>query len=148
MHSIFYILIGLAILGITLKIDQVTDYKLWRDNNPDNPIRHLRGGWLRLIGCVPACIVAWWLPFHNVWIFLAGSVSFALLYWNLFDGFFNNKRRFHWEYNGTDDPDDARTDNFLQQFSESTALKIKVGAFLISLGILITVFYLTDTKFH
>lgn len=48
-------------------------------------------------------------------------------YWTLFDGFYNILRNKNWWYTGTDDEDDAKTDDFLQQLSLTQHILLKIG---------------------
>lgn len=60
----------------------------------------------------------------------AVDVSFmlAMWFWFLFDGLFNVFRGQNWWWLGTDDPDDANTDNFLQNLLPWQCKAIKIGS--------------------
>ena len=113
----------------TLTIDLVTDYKIWLNNH--KTIDHDRGTWLRAIGLVPAIIlftlsVGWSFPY---WL-IASLISFLVVgfnYWNLFDGIFNLLRGYSWLFTGSDDPDDSKSDNFLQSISLTEHILLKLG---------------------
>jgi len=86
-----WLVAGLAILFVTIKIDQVTDYKIWlQRNNITKRISHgFKAMMLRGIGFVPACYCSWWIPFHNLWILTAGIIFYLFLFLMCFNGFFN-----------------------------------------------------------
>ena len=113
---------------LTLAIDLFTDYKRWLNTRA---IDHNRGTWLRAIGLIPCIIlltlsIGWSFP----WWLISGLISFLVVgfnYWNLFDGIFNVLRGYGWFFAGSDDPDDARSDDFLQALSLTEGILIKVG---------------------
>ena len=53
-------------------------------------------------------------------------------YWLLFDGIYNRIRGFNWWFTGSNDRDDAGTDNFLQSIPLWLHVTIKVAGALAS----------------
>ena len=109
---------------IVLYIDVKTDYKRLQTNT----INHKRGFILRSLGLLPSffCLL---LPV-NEHIILKSLTIIGLLgsfYWELFDGFFNLKRGYKWRFNGSDDKDDAVSDNILQKISPLEQAFLKIG---------------------
>lgn len=102
-----------------LLIDLFTDYQLWKHKKP---INHTRGSLLRLIGLAPCVIL----------LRLSSTPLIFFLYWTLFDGLFNIIRKQPFWSTGTNDPDDALTDNFLQQLSLKQHMIVKLGGIAIS----------------
>ncbi len=143
-----FVLAGLGILFITIKVDQVTDYKIWLLRATGKRISHgLNAMLLRSIGFFPACYVSWWLPFHNWWVLIAGGIFFGFLYLMCFNGFFNNKRYMNWWNLGTSDPTekDDKTGEFLKMFSPVMQKVIVLGGNIASLIHLIIAIYITKT---
>lgn len=62
---------------------------------------------------------------------LVSTALVAFVWWTGFDGWFNNIRRFNWWYNGTDDPEDAKTDDILQGMELWQHIALKLGGTLI-----------------
>lgn len=114
------ILLGILLFIVTLVYDLYTDLKLWKE---DKPIDHIRGSILRAIGLIPAILLIGWPSFLFV----------LALYWLLFDGLFNLKRNFGWWFTGSDDEDDAKTDDLLQKLKVNQQKALKFGLILIGL---------------
>lgn len=105
----------------TLTIDLVIDIRKWK--REDYKVNH-RKKWIRGFGLVPAAILLSW---QNWWLLLLSPGLILFLYWLIFDGLYNILRRFGWWYLGSDDPDDAETDNFLQRLPLWAHVTIKLG---------------------
>lgn len=122
------IFLAIILFIATLAIDVITDYRRWLNSRS---IDHNRGVWLRAIGLIPCIIlltlsIGWAFP----WWLISGLISFLVVgfnYWNIFDGIFNVLRGYGWFFAGSDDPDDARSDDFLQALSLTEGILIKVG---------------------
>lgn len=114
------VILGIVIFLCTFIIDLYTDFNLWKENKPVN---HKRGAILRLLGLIPA----------NILIGLAAIPLLGSLYWFLFDGFYNVLRGFNWWFTGSNDVDDAKTDDFLQRLKPWQHQAIKIGAIILSL---------------
>lgn len=66
--------------------------------------------------------------------FFASAAIVCSLFWPLFNGFFNNIRKFNWFYKGTVDKDEAKTDNFLR--NKSVTFIVIVQSLLIIISFL------------
>lgn len=55
----------------------------------------------------------------------SGMVAFFM--WNMFDGIYNKLRGYNWWFTGSNDGDDAKTDNFLQSLSPLMQKVVKIG---------------------
>ena len=122
------ILIAIILFIGTLIIDLVTDYRLLLNNRS---IDHDRGTWLRAIGLIPAIILLtiatkFIFPYWIISIAISGGVI-CFNYWNLFDGFLNLLRSEKWFWTGSDDEDDAKSDNFVQGLKRWEHVAIKIG---------------------
>lgn len=122
------ILLAIVWFVIVLYVDIKTDYKRLQTNT----INHKRGLILRCIGLLPSflCLL---LPV-NQHIILKSLFTVGLLgslYWELFDGLFNLKRGYKWRFNGSDDKDDAVSDNILQKISPIEQAFLKIGLIII-----------------
>lgn len=58
--------------------------------------------------------------------FIASGPMMAFFIWFFFDGLYNKFRGYDWWFTGSDDPDDAKTDDFLQKLSLWQHVAIKV----------------------
>lgn len=128
MISIAIILV-LAVLAIKLGYD----YKLWKK---ELPVDHKKEWKLMAVGCIPSIVL---LSFgvhgfsKDAFLSLPFSASaIAFFIWLMFDGIYNKIRNLDWWYTGTDDPDDASTDNFLQKLKLWQHIAIKVGGLILS----------------
>lgn len=137
MNPFYSILIGLAIFALTLFLDVRSDFKLWLKGIG---VKHFRGALIRLIGLIPAMFFIGWLPFHHSWILVAVCSFFFFAYWTLFDGLYSNKRRRNWWDTGSNDPDDAQTDNFLQKLSLTKIKLVKIGGMAVSAAIFLILY--------
>lgn len=113
---------------IVMHIDVNSDYKRIKSN----AINHNRGTWLRILGLIPSfgCL---YFPLSSltllhilVKIAIVSGVLFSY-YWEFFDGWLNSKRGYSWRWNGSDDEGDAKTDNFLQNYTPIQQAFIKWG---------------------
>jgi len=115
---------------VVMHIDVHTDYKRIETVN------HNRGTWLRVVGLIPSfgCL---YFPLSSltllhilVKIAIVSGVLFSY-YWEFFDGWLNLKRGYSWRWNGSDDPSDAKTDNFLQNYTPRQQMYIKWGLIIV-----------------
>jgi hypothetical protein len=128
-----YLLICIAIAQVwgIMNYDVKSDYKKWKESIG---INHSNEGWIRAVALsVPVTVLVLSLCWYNFFWYAipvcAGLV--AWYYWTIFDGRYNNKRRFNWWFTGSDDDGDARTDNFLQRLTKWQAIAIKIGGCLL-----------------
>lgn len=112
------LLLGFILFVGTLVYDLKTDLALWKEGKP---INHKRGLILRLLGLIPAILLIGWPSFLFV----------GFLYWFLFDGYFNTERNFDWWFTGSDDKDDAKTDDFLQKLTLRQHKLVKIGGIIL-----------------
>jgi hypothetical protein len=112
--------------SVVMYIDIQTDYKRIETNT----IKHGRGLILRSLGLLPSfgCL---YFPLESLvipFLIVKAIVIIGLLgsvYWEFFDGLLNKKRNKPWRYNGSDDPNDASTDNFLQSLTPKQQRNLK-----------------------
>lgn len=116
-------LIFLAVLAW----DLITDYRKWLRGKP---VRHAWEGFVRVLLLTPAIIL---LCQPNPWLFAVVPFLFLFWYWLLFDGLYNVLRGFNWWFTGSDDPDDAESDNCLQRLTLSQHIALKVGGCVVTL---------------
>jgi hypothetical protein len=116
--------IAVDLFLIVLYIDLTTDYQKWKNNISVN---HLIGAIIRLLGLLPAILITPW----TFWPLMGFS------YWFLFDGIYNKLRRFDWWFTGSNDKDDALTDNLLQRMSIEQQIYLKGGGILISIAVFV-----------
>lgn len=115
---------GVGIFFLTLAIHLAYDLKK-RVN-----INHKIESRFRLIGLIPATIL---ISIPISWSAVAVPLIVMSVYWFLFDGLFNIFRKYNWWFTGTNDPDDAATDNFLQKLTLTQHCLVKIGAIILSL---------------
>ncbi len=124
MTTLTSILCAIGCFLIVLLWDLFTDYKKWIN---ERSINHDKEGWIRGLFLIPAigflCVPLW----ADWWFFFIPVAVVTSVYWMLFDGFYGILRKEGFWFTGTDDWDDARSDNFLQSLSLSEHILIKVG---------------------
>lgn len=115
-------------------IDVQTDYKRLSSNT----INHNRGAWLRIAGLIPSICLLYFplqsdsLLYTTIKLLASVGILFSV-YWEFFDGWLNKKRGYSWRFNGSDDSNDASSDNFLQKYTPKQQAVIKWGLILIFL---------------
>ena len=120
------LILGILTFVVVLYLDVKSDYK----RIPTGDISHGRGQVIRMLALLPSFIF-FMLPvddevIHVVIIkMLITAAMMAAWWWEFFDGWLNLKRGYSWRFNGSDDEDDAKTDNFLQQFTPLEQMAIK-----------------------
>lgn len=105
--------------------DLATDYRKWLNRIPVN---HTLEGVVRAVLLIPSLVFfliyrdpfTWWLVPVTV-------VMVQFWYWLLFDGIYNRLRGYSWWFTGSNDPDDARTDDFLQAIPQWLQIVIKLA---------------------
>jgi len=111
------------------------DVTRWYHNKP---ILHKREWLFKAYTCVPSIII---LGFdHHTWHWYLAAIATLMLaawWWLLFDGFYNIRRvvggkRVPWFFTGTNDPDDAVADNFLQGLKTWQHISLKIGLILLT----------------
>lgn len=109
------IIIATILLFIVLAAKVFGDVRLWMKERKIDHRKEKWRWWLLVLGCSPS-VALFTLASEFYW-YLALPLSAgmcSLFMWLMFDGFYNIARRENWWYTGTDDPEDAATDNFLQ----------------------------------
>jgi hypothetical protein len=125
---ILVLAISLVVLIITVKL--LYDYGQWKKENYN--INHTKEWWIVAACSLPSVIMftyksalVWWLALP----LSAAMVAFFI--WLVFDGIYNLIRLKNWWYTGTNDADDAATDNFLQRISLWQHKLLKIGGVII-----------------
>lgn len=122
------VLIGILCFIIVLYFDIQSDYKRLNSNT----IQHKRGAFVRALVLLPS-FGCFYFPLENLqwWYILLKIVvvgcMMAAWWWEFFDGLLNLKRKESWRFNGSDDPNDAKTDNLLQGLSGPQQALLKWG---------------------
>lgn len=133
---IWLILIAAGWFFLIMYLDLSADLEKWEN---DVPVEHSKEAGFRI-----ALLTVSWLLFaipvsFSLWGMIATTAAMFFWYWTLFDGLYNICRGFEWFFAGSDDPDDAGTDNFLQWVGPTWHRIIKVGGILLStIGYLLT----------
>ena len=109
------------------------DYKTWRSKQP---VKHGKS-WRLLAFLLLPPIICLAIPI-TLWGVIITAPFFACWWWILFDGWFNNKRRFNWWHTGSNDAFDAKTDDFLQKLKpwQRKALKMFLPALFTALYVI------------
>lgn len=120
------IILGILTFIVVMYFDVQTDYKRLKTNTID----HRRGAWIRAMALLPS-FGCFYFPLDSlsIWhillkILIVGGMM-ASWWWEFFDGWLNIKSGKEWRYTGSDDEDDAKTDNILQKLTyiEQAVLK-------------------------
>jgi len=116
------LIIAIILPIIVLALKLVLNYRLWLKHKP---VKHSKEWVIMATGCCPAIVI---LAMQGTW-YLTGpmaAAAIAFFIWLFFDGIYNKLRGFNWWFTGSDDADDAKTDNFLQRLSLWQHILIKV----------------------
>lgn len=91
----------------------------------------------RSIGMIPSfCLL--YFPVDSISVahiflkFITVSFMLAFWWWEFFDGLLNYARNKPWRFNGSDDPDDAKTDDILQGMTPGEQGMLKWGLIIFS----------------
>lgn len=113
-----------------LKWDVRTDLKKWKERKP---IEHTPEFIIRLLLLSPSIIgLSYLLPVPWVWAIAISGFLEGSWYFMFFDGLYNIKRKKNWWFTGSDDPDDAKTDNFLQTLTLAQHKVLKFSLIAVS----------------
>lgn len=117
------LLIPIILFLSVLIWDILTDYNKWKKNIP---VKHKKEFWIRFYLLLPSIILftafhpfIWWIGLILV------SIMEGFTFMLLFDGFYNRLRGDNFWFTGSDDEDDASTDNFLQRLSKVQLILFK-----------------------
>ena len=126
------IILGILSFVVVMYLDVQSDYK----RIGTGTIKHKRGMWIRALALFPT-FGCFYFPLESttIWFIFAKMVVVAGLlmfgWWEFFDGWLNTKRRYSWRYNGSDDEEDAKTDDILQKYTSKQQMLIKWGLIII-----------------
>jgi hypothetical protein len=117
--------------------DIVSDYKKWLK---ERSVNHSKEWWIRVLALLPCIAILCWPKLIDIasasllmavcfWLISIASSALivAVYFWLLFDGLYNVIRGYNWWYTGTDDVDDAKTDNLLQRLTLWQHILLKIG---------------------
>lgn len=137
------IALGLVALYLVIRWDVKADLKKLEQNIP---VKHTKEAWERVKYLIPSflCLILtlkinwdWWLVAK-----IASTIALMMsLYWEFFDGLYNLGRNKKWTYTGSNDSDDAKSDNFLQQLTVTQQIIIKIGFIAVSLTAYLSMFF-------
>lgn len=104
--------------------DVVTDYQKWLKQRV---VQHSKDAWLRILLLLPS-IVCFIIahPVNEWWVMAVVLSMTGFVFWFLFDGFYNILRGENWWFTGSNDADDAHTDDFLQSIPHWAHIGIKL----------------------
>lgn len=138
------VLLGIIWFFVILKWDVDKDYKKWVLLNSTGDkkylVNHFKDGIIRCLLLIPSTLLLV-LPTYDLIIlqiiikYLVVIALQAFVWWEFFDGWYNKKRGYSWRFTGTNDKDDALSDNFLQEF---TPFEIGLGKWTLIMIFLIS----------
>jgi Trk-type K+ transport system membrane component len=118
---------GFILLAAAIVFNVWYDLRIWfkEKRRP-----HKKGWRLKAVTSMPALCILFWVSEYK-WYYAAGFSIFMAMSWFLlnFDGFYNAFRGFGFFYRGTNDIDDAKTDNFFQSIPMWLGILIKLILF-------------------
>lgn len=126
----FIIPVCVLLFYLVLRWDINDDFKKWLANKGVN---HKREFFLRIALLVP-CVVGFTYVNPLPWYygFIISGLMVGSAFCLLFDGLFNNKRRFNFWFNGSKGPHDrSRFDDFWHNMPDWKEATIKIGASLV-----------------
>jgi hypothetical protein len=145
------ILIPIILFLIPLCLKLKDNFEKWKINVP---VKHTEEIIPVVLAEVPAGVFFFVLA-DNTWSLVAATGMMMFWFWFLFDGFYNLMRRWWrkkqgmlyshltWWYTGTNDKDDAKSDNFLQSIKLWQHVFIKIGG-IVLFTILYIILYETN----
>lgn len=151
------ILIAIVLFFLPFAVKLLDNFDKWKR---DIPVKHTEQ-WKWVAGAeiglsAPFFVSAQYHEHMNIWVLiLLVIVVFGMMgswFWFLFDGFYNLCRRWYsikkkrpfrhytWWYTGTNDNDDAVTDNFLQRLKLWQHIAVKFGLIILFTALYIFLF--------
>jgi hypothetical protein len=115
------IVVATILFAAVLCWDLITDYGKWLT---ERKVLHPKEWWVRVALLLPSIILYGWPRLLSM---AAAALMVAVYFWLLFDGLYNAIRGYNWWYTGTDDADDAKTDDLLQRLTLSQHILLKLG---------------------
>jgi len=132
-----FVAVILFLIPVSLKLKD--NFEKWKI---DASVNHRNEFINVVLAEIPASIF-FVLHCQNWWSLIVVLLMMAFWFWFLFDGFYNLIRRrwrkqcnqtyehLTWWYTGTDDQDDAKSDNFLQKLKPWQHKTIKIGGIVL-----------------
>lgn len=118
------LLIAILLFLLVLRHDIRTDYRKWLKGLP---VLHTNDALYRTLLMLPAFVFFLLAHGKGDWRLMVSIICMLFFtYWLLFDGLYNKVRGYGWWFTGSDDPDDAATDNFLQNIPHWLHVTIKL----------------------
>ena len=118
-------LAAIILFFAVLAWDVISDYQKWLKGRG---VIHGKEAWIRCVMLIPAIVLFTVAHPGNSWWHLAYTLVMCFfVFWTIFDGAYNVLRGFNWWFTGSNDPDDADTDNFLQSIPLWLHILIKLG---------------------
>jgi hypothetical protein len=101
------------------------NYHNWLHNKP---VKHTKE-WVIMALCSVPSVYGFTQASALPWYFAApiSALMVAWFIWLMFDGLYNILREYNWWFTGSDDADDAATDNFIQQLDLWQHVVVKIG---------------------
>jgi len=122
------ILIAIAIPVIVLVWKLYTNFQKWKKHIEP---KHFKEWCIMAIACAPSILIfGHMLSLKWYYSYTIPAVFLCFFLWIFFDGLYNKMRNYGWWFTGSDDPEDAKTDNFLQSIPLWLHITIKLIGFL------------------
>ena len=134
------IIAAIVLFTIPLIIKLFIDFNKWNKNQPVNHKKE----WIIIAICeIPSGLLFLYpmLPifegdyfktaFEYFYKILLIGLMVGFWFWFLFDGLYNIKRNFNWWFTGSEDADDATSDNFLQSLKKWQQIVFKIGTIIL-----------------
>jgi hypothetical protein len=121
------ITVAIILFLLTLGVDLFIDLRKYKKE--DYKVNHKKK-WIRIFTLFPGAIL---LGQPNVVLIVITYIGMLFYYWFLFDGLYNicRMKGFSWWFTGSNDPDDAYSDDFLQTLKPWQHKAIKIGGIVI-----------------
>ena len=120
---------GISLTLILLFAKLIIDFNQREDGKLIN--HKLEWRVLALLSCFPIYFFTIASSFYFFVVVPVAGGMIAFFIWIFFDGLYNLSRGYNWWFTGTDDPDDAAMDNFLQKLTLNQHKSIKIFGFLL-----------------
>jgi len=123
------LLYGIISFILILSVKLFYDYWLWKRGKPVNHPKE--AGIFIALMTVPIYLFATELPWHWWLRLLYSCLMIFIVFWTLFDGFFNLIRREPWNFTGSVDRDDAKLDILQRKYTWIWVAKIFLATSMI-----------------
>jgi hypothetical protein len=118
-----FIILAILSFAAVLYWDVKSDFNKWKKGLP---VKHKKEMLIRCLLLTPTTLFLTLANFSLINIPLAILMQGAW-WWELFDGFYNKIRGFSWRFNGSEDDDEADTDELLRQLKPQEQAILKWG---------------------